>query len=94
MNAFSTVGPSSNGNDLSNLFQARNLAAATRNFPEIHTKDGTLIDPVKPNFLMMVCHEMDRNLLRKLKDTQLPIHYINYKDSNGLVSYLVNKLFN
>lgn len=79
----------SNGQDLSNLFQARTLAATTKNFPEIHSKDGILIDPMKPNFLMMVCHEMDRTLLRKLKDTQLPLHYVNYKDLNGLVRNLL-----
>ena len=78
---------SSGGEDLHNLFQARNLAAATRSFPEIRSKDGILIDTMKPNFLMMVCHEMDRNLLRKLKDTQLPPHYVNYKDPNGLVRF-------
>lgn len=76
-----------NGQDLNNLFQARTLAATTKNFPEIYSKDGILIDPMKPNFLMMVCHEMDRTLLRKLKDTQLPLHYTNYKDINGLVSF-------
>lgn len=75
----------STGEDLNSLFQARTLAATTKNFPEINSKDGVLIDPMKPNFLMLVCHEMDRTLLRKLKDTQLPSHYVNYKDPNGLV---------
>ena len=72
--------------DLNSFFQKRHLNQAIKNFPEVRTKDGRVIDPTQPDFLMVVCKEMDRTLLRRVKDTPLPPYYINFRDANGWVS--------
>lgn len=64
----------------------RHLATIRRKAPELCNKHGDVIDPNSPSFLLDICKEMDRALLRTVKDTPLPLHYLNYKDNNGTVS--------
>ena len=57
----------------------------SRALTEIVTRDGVVLDPDDDAFMMNVCREVDRSLLRLVKDAPLPRHIINYRDSNGLV---------
>ena len=57
----------------------------SRTLPEIVTRDGRLLDPDDERFLMNICREVDRSLLRLVKDAPIPRHMINFRDSNGLV---------
>jgi hypothetical protein len=60
-------------------------SAWSRTLPVIITHDGHIIDPDDESFMMNVCREVDRSLLRQVKDAPIPKHIINYRDSNGLV---------
>lgn len=86
MNSSSKSSGGYGDDSLNSFFHKRHLDATRKSFPEVRSKDGRLIDPNQDDFLMLVCREMDRNLLRTIKDTPLPPHYINYKDANGWVS--------
>lgn len=57
----------------------------TRTLPPIITRDGVVLDPDHESFVMSICREVDRNLLSRVKDAPLPKHFVNYRDSNGLV---------
>lgn len=57
----------------------------SRTLPDIVGRDGRLLDPDDESFMMSVCREVDRSLLRHVKDAPIPWHIINYRDSNGMV---------
>ncbi|KAI1306724.1 Ankyrin repeat domain-containing protein 33B [Halotydeus destructor] len=71
----------------------RQLVTIRKKVPDIKAKDGQLIDPNSPMFLLQVTKEMDRSLLRNVKDMPLPANYVNYKDANGTtpLSFLCQK---
>lgn len=63
-------------------------SAWSRSLPAIITREGHIIDPDEDSFIMNVCREVDRSLLRLVKDAPIPKHVINFRDSNGLVGVL------
>lgn len=60
----------------------------SRTLPEIVTRNGLVIDPDDESFMMTVCRQVDRSLLRLVKDAPIPRHIINYRDCNGMVSLI------
>lgn len=58
----------------------------SRGFPLVRTRDGRLLDSTADTIVMYVCREMDRALLRSIKDAPFPSYVVNYQDINGLVS--------
>lgn len=57
-----------------------------RCLPSVKTRDGRVFDSAADTIVMDVCREMDRTLLRAIKDAPFPSHVVNYQDINGLVS--------
>lgn len=58
----------------------------SRSLPLVETRDGRVIDSTSQSIVMDVCREMDRTLLRCIKDAPFPANVVNYQDLNGLVS--------
>ena len=67
----------------------RQMVTIRRRTIEVRNRHGQLLDPEKFSFLLDVCKELDRQLLRTVKDTILPPNYVNYKDANGTVSVIL-----
>lgn len=64
----------------------RNVVTIRRKSSELRNRHGDVIDATSPSFLLAIVKEMDRALLRAVKDTPLPLSYLNFQDANGTVS--------
>ena len=73
------------GGDL-RMAEDENKIWTARCLPAVRTRDGRILDSTTDTIVMDVCREMDRALLRCIKDAPFPSHVVNYQDINGLVS--------